>query len=152
VRVALLVGLPGAGKSTYLESLGVAGLSSDGLRRLLVDDETDQTIHAAVFETLRYLLRRRLTLRRPLTYIDATNLTPEERRPYIEIGREFGCEMEAIFFDVPLPVCLRRNRLRARAVPEEALSKMAEKLRPPQVIERFTRILVVRKGTLGAEY
>ena len=40
-------------------------LSSDELRFVLADDETDQTIHAEVFATMRYLLRRRLELRRP---------------------------------------------------------------------------------------
>jgi len=86
MRIVVLVGLPGSGKSTYLERLGAAGLSSDSIRQLLADDESDQTIHDRVFETLRYLLRQRLALARPVTYIDATNLTLQERRPYIAIG------------------------------------------------------------------
>ena len=48
---------------------------------MLADDATDQTIHGEVFATLRYLLRRRLELRRPLTFVDATNITRRERRP-----------------------------------------------------------------------
>ena len=102
MRIVVLVGLPGSGKSTYMDQMGAAGLSSDAIRKLLVDDETDQTIHDRAFQTLRYLLRHRLALRRPVTYIDATNLTPEERRPYIGIGKSHGCELEAVFFDVPL--------------------------------------------------
>ena len=117
MRIVVLVGLPGSGKSTYLEQMGVRGLSSDGIRKLLADDETDQTIHVRVFETLRYLLRQRLAIGRAVTYIDATNLTPEERRPYLEIGRAWECEVEAVFFDVPLEVCLERNARRQRVVP-----------------------------------
>ena len=78
-RIVLLVGLPGSGKSTYLEKQGVTGLSSDAVRQLLADNATDQTIHARVFATLRHLLRHRLLIGRPVTYIDATHLTPEER-------------------------------------------------------------------------
>ena len=125
MRIVVLIGLPGSGKSTYLERLGVAGLSSDAIRKLLADDETNQSIHYQVFETLRYLLRQRMMLRRDVTYIDATNLTPAERHPYVAIGRAYGCEIEAVFFDVPLEVCLERNRNRQRAVPEEALRLMS---------------------------
>jgi predicted kinase len=143
VRLALLIGLPGSGKSTYLERLGVTGLSSDAIRKLLADDETVQTIHPQVFETLRYLLRQRMMLQREVTYIDATNLTPAERHPYIAIGRAYGCEIEAVFFDVPLNVCLERNRKRPRAVPEEALRMMSAKLRIPTADEGFHRIIRV---------
>jgi len=143
MRIIVLVGLPGSGKSTYLQARGVPRLSSDAIRLLLADDETDQTIHDRVFETLRYLLRQRLALRRPLTYIDATNLTPPERAPYIGIGKAYGCDVEALFFDVPMEICRQRNAGRQRVVPEDALTKMAAKLAPPSLEEGFARVTVV---------
>ena len=144
MRIVVLAGLPGSGKSTYLAGLGVTGLSSDAIRGWLIDDETDQSIHDRVFETLRYLLRQRLLLGRAVTYIDATNLRPEERHPYLAIGKSYGCEIEAVFFDVPLEVCRARNAARHRVVPDDALIKMATRLVPPTLEEGFTRVTVIR--------
>jgi predicted kinase len=143
MRIVVLIGLPGSGKSTYLAQLGVTGLSSDAIRNLLADDETDQTIHDRVFQTLRYLLRQRLAIGRPVTFIDATNLTVEERRPYIGIGKSYGCQVEAVFFDVPLEVCRARNAQRQRVVPEDAMAKMSAKLVPPDVEEGFSRVTAI---------
>ena len=144
MRIVVLVGLPGSGKSTYLESIGVSGLSSDAIRKLLADDETDQTIHTAVFRTLRFLLYQRIAIGRPVSYVDATNLTPKERLPYLRIGRLRGCLVEAVFFDVPLEICRARNMARKRVVPAAAMDMMAAKLVPPTLEEGFVRVKVVK--------
>ena len=143
-RIVLMAGLPGSGKSTYLERLGVTPLSSDATRHLLADDATDQTIHNRVFATIRYLLRQRLAVGRAVTYVDATHLTPGERRPYVKMARQHGCDIEAVFFDVALEICIARNRGRERVVPVEAMRKMAARLVPPKPEEGFSRVTVVR--------
>ena len=139
-----MVGLPGSGKSTYLQQLGANAISSDAIRLLLADDATIQTIHPQVFATMRYLLRRRLALGRPFSYVDATHLTVSDRAPYVKIARAFGCDLEAVFFDVPAPVCQERNRLRQRVVPQAAIEDMQAKLVPPSLEEGFSRIIVVK--------
>ncbi|NYF80928.1 ATP-binding protein [Granulicella arctica] len=150
--VVLTIGLPGSGKTTWYKRRGVTPLSSDLLRTLLFDDITDQRYQGLVFSTLRSLLRARLIAKMPWNYVDATNLSPHERRQWIKMAKSFEYEVQAVFFDVPLAVCLERNSKRDRQVTDEVMHKMAERLRPPTFKEGFEKITVVRvKGQPGAE-
>jgi len=141
-RVVLLIGLPASGKSTFVA--GKKGvLSSDALRATLRDDETDQSIHVHVFRFLRELLKTRLQLGAPETFIDATNLTRAFRRPFIRIGRRAGASVHAAFFDTPLEECLRRNTLRERVVPATAIEAMSSRMQPPAFDEGFDGITAI---------
>ena len=143
-QIILAVGLPGSGKSTYFVQRGIHPLSSDTLRLWLLDDTTNQSFPNWIFGALRHLLRVRLQLGRPRNYVDATHLTPQERRPYFRLAARYGYEVRAIFFDIPVEVCRERNRRRHRIVPEEAMERMARKLIPPKREEGFTQIRLVR--------
>lgn len=143
-RIVLAIGLPGAGKSTWFRRHRITPLSSDCLRRLLYDDASVQREPERVFRLLRRLLIERIELGRPVTYVDATNLTRRERQPFFRIARRRGCQVEALFFDTPLECCRQRNRLRRRQVPEPALERMARRLEPPTYEEGFSRIVVIR--------
>ena len=142
--VVLAIGLPGSGKTTWFGRRGITPLSSDLLRNILFDDVEEQRYQGLVFSTLRSLLRARLIARMPMNYVDATNLSVHERRQWIKMAKSFGYEVQAVFFDVPLEVCLERNRSRDRMVSEDVMRKMAEKLKPPVFEEGFEKITVVR--------
>lgn len=142
--VVLAIGLPGSGKSTWFKRRGVTPLSSDLMRGILFDDAADQRFQGLVFSTLRSLLRARLIAKMPWNYVDATNLSPHERRQWIKMAKSFGYDAHAVFFDVPCEICIERNRRRDRFVDEETMKKMAERLRPPSFKEGFAKITLVR--------
>jgi len=142
--VVLAIGLPGSGKSTWFKRHNVTPLSSDMVRSLLFDDIREQRFQDLVFSNLRSMLKARLIAKRPMNYVDATNLTPQERQHWIKLAKDYNYEVQAVFFDVPLEVCVERHNRRDRVVPEDVMRRMAAKLKPPSFQEGFAKITVVR--------
>jgi predicted kinase len=142
--VVLAIGLPGSGKSSWFKRHNITPLSSDVIRALLFDDPTEQRFQELVFSNLRSMLRARLVARRPLNYVDATNLTPHDRHSWIKMAKDFGYEVQAVYFDVPLEVCLERNAKRQRVVEEDVMRKMSAKMKAPTFNEGFSKITVVK--------
>ena len=149
--VVLAIGLPGSGKSSWFKRHNVVPLSSDMVRSLLFDDVREQRFQDLVFSNLRSMLKARLIAKRPTNYVDATNLTPQERQHWIKLAKDYQYEVHAVFFDVPLDVCLERHSRRDRVVPEDVMRRMAAKLKPPAFEEGFAKITVVRVKKKEAE-
>ena len=142
--VVLAIGLPGSGKSSWFKRHQITPLSSDLLRTLLFDDPTEQRFQDLIFSNLRSMLKARLIARRPMNYVDATNLTSHDRHGWIKLAKDYGYEVQAVYFDVPLETCLERNRKRDRVVPEDVMRRMANKMKTPTFEEGFSKITVVR--------
>ena len=142
--VVLAIGLPGSGKSSWFKRHNVVPLSSDMMRSLLFDDVREQRFQDLVFSNLRSMLKARLIAKRPTNYVDATNLTPQERQHWIKLAKDYNYEVHAVFFDVPLEVCIDRHQRRDRVVPEDIMRRMAAKMKPPSFPEGFAKITVVR--------
>jgi predicted kinase len=142
--VVLAIGLPGSGKSSWFKRHNIIPLSTDMLRSLLFDDVREQRFQDLVFSNLRSMLKARLIAKRPMNYVDATNLTPQERAHWIKLAKDYNYEVHAVFFDVPLEVCVDRHNRRDRVVPEDVMRRMAAKLKPPSFDEGFAKITVVR--------
>ena len=114
IAVVALIGVSGSGKSTFARQhfKPTEVLSSDYFRGMISDDENDQTISNAAFETLYYVANKRLDLGR-LTVIDATNVQKEARAEVLRLAKEQNCLAVAIVQDISEQVCKARNEQRA---------------------------------------
>jgi predicted kinase len=146
-KLIVLVGLPGSGKSTWAAQQGVGVLSSDAVRALLTGDAQNQAANPLVFPTLHYLLGMRVKAGMEATILDATSLTPKERKAWVRAAEALGCDVEAVFFETPLAVCKSRNVARSRVVPEDVMDRFSARLIPPSESEGFTKVTVVRPQT-----
>ncbi len=149
--VVLAIGLPGSGKSSWFKRHNIHPLSSDLLRELLFDDAQEQRFQDLVFSNLRSMLKARLIARRPMNYVDATNLTSHDRHSWIKLAKDYGYDVQGLFFDVPVEICMERHQRRGRVVAEDVMRKMAGKLKPPAFEEGFTKITVVRVKQKGSD-
>lgn len=139
----LLIGIPGSGKSTWAKAQGCTILSSDEMRLVLSGDETNQNIHGKVFGAMRHLLRTRLEIGSSPTILDATNLRRRDRRNWLRLIARYDAIAEAVHFDIPLDLALKRNRNRQRIVPEEVIEQMFKGLQPPTEAEGFAKITTI---------
>lgn len=85
--LVLLVGAAGCGQSTWARRHFRAAevVSSDECRRLVSDDEGDQTVNGLAFPVFHAIIRGRLALGR-LAVADSTNLHPHARERLREIA------------------------------------------------------------------
>jgi protein phosphatase len=111
--LVVLIGPSGSGKSTLAARLfrPTEVLSSDGLRAWISDDPADQSASDDAFELLHRLADRRLSRRRT-TVIDATNVDPDAREPFLVLAHRHRVPAIAWVLDVPVDVCLTWSRQR----------------------------------------
>src|SRR6266481_4831838 len=113
LSLVVLIGASGSGKSTFAKKhfLPTEVISSDYCRAMVSDDENDLAATDDAFEILHFIAAKRLAAGR-LTVADATNVKPEDRKPLIELARQYHCLPVAIVLNVPERVCQDRNRVR----------------------------------------
>lgn len=147
VPLIFLIGLPGSGKSTWVQQFsrrhpGYGWVSTDQIRADLYGDEAVQGDWRAVWGRVQQQWQQGIDAIRAgqlqgVIY-DATNARRRNRRDAIATARHLGfTQITAYWFDVPLAVCLARNRLRSRHVPDEVICRMHRQLMgaPPSLAE-----------------
>jgi predicted kinase len=137
VELVVFVGLQASGKSTFFRERFA---------------ESHQHVSKDLFPNNRYKNRRQehllhaaLSAGRSVV-VDNTNPTPEDRRPLVRLGHEYGAKVLGYFFDASVSECLRRNEIREgkARVPDVAIYATAKKLVAPSIEEGFDELLCVR--------
>jgi protein phosphatase len=131
LSLVLLIGASSAGKSTFARKhfKPTEILSSDFCRGLVSDDENDMDATQAAFDVLHYIAVKRLAARR-LVVVDATNLKPEDRKPFVDLAREHHVLPIAIVLEPPQKVCTARNQARPdRDLPRSVIRQHIQQLR-----------------------
>jgi len=151
----MLIGLPGSGKSTWAEQFAAGRsplrlVSTDRIRAHLYGDEAIQGHWLQIWQRVESQFAQGVAETRRAEadgiLYDATNTRRRQRRDVLQTARAAGCtRLLAVWFDVPIAVCLQRNRQRSRQVPEEILHSMARQLAsaPPHYDEGFDAVFRV---------
>lgn len=153
-RLLVLVGIPGAGKTTYAARLhtydpSMQVISPDIIREQLYPGYDEGRVDVRCIDDRRVFRAAYRTTAEALQHghdviFDATSLTFTRRKKLIDIARRYDAEVIAHFFPISLDAALQRNRRRLRQVPPGAIAHMARVLVPPQMAEGFDRITVHR--------
>lgn len=141
-ELVLLVGLQASGKSSYVRAFLAA-------THVVVSKDLMPNVR-------RRDLRQQRQVREALAaghsvVVDNTNPTPELRAPLLQIAREFGVPVRAIWFESIYDDCVARNQNRSAPVPLVGLRTVARDLRPPTREEGFAIITGVRLLESGFE-
>lgn len=149
-RLILLVGIPGAGKTTLAKKLVAKGfhcLNADSIRRELYGDAAEQGDPQEVFSIFFQQLEEALGVGKDVV-IDNTNLNTKQRRPILERADKFGyTDVQLWLLDVALDTCLERNRKRERTVPEDIVANMYMELnRAGRPRREEGKIVLIRPG------
>jgi predicted kinase len=139
VELVVFAGLQASGKSTFFHER-CAG-THDHVSKDLFPHNRNKN------RRQEHLLRAALSAGRSVV-VDNTNPTPEDRRPLVRLGHEYGAKVVSYFFDANVRECLRRNERREgkAQVPDVAIYATAKKVVAPSIKEGFDELYCVRRN------
>jgi predicted kinase len=120
----VLIGPPGAGKSSFADALVEAGsvdpddvVSSDSIAEMLFGPDYDSSRDPEIFGERNRRVREQLAAGRPVV-ADSTNVTRAARLGLLSLSRAAGRPATAIRFVLPLEAVLEQAGRRAKRVAE----------------------------------
>jgi|AGTN01.1.fsa_nt_gi Predicted kinase len=130
-KLILLIGIPASGKTTLAQKIiakGFAYINADKIREELYGNAAEQgdkeEVFALFFKRLEEMMSEGGNI-----IIDNTNLNPKQRKPILDRAVAFGySDVQLWLLDMPLELCLERNRSRERIVPEDIVANMYNEL------------------------
>ncbi len=148
-KCTMLVGVPGSGKSTWIqEYMPMANVMSTDIVIENVARSYGMTYDEGFKELISFAERvmwRHITLahmRQEDYVIDRTNLSAKSRKKFIDRLKLHGYDIECVVFHTPEPEEWKR-RLDSRPgknIPQEALDRMVNSYEIPLMSEGFTSI------------
>lgn len=149
----VLIGAPGSGKSAWAREnaarLGAVVVGSDEVRNSFRAGGRNPIDGDAVFAEVEHRAREVLSMGRSVI-LDATHYRRKYRSYAINLARNLGARCVAVWFDVTLDECLRRNAERTggtfgdESVPDDVVRDISAHLQPPRADE-FDEIIRIQQ-------
>ena len=155
-----LIGVPGAGKSTFAQQLAQLGdyqiISTDTIRQQLYGEEIRQGNWLEIEAEVINQIRQAISSNTPIIY-DATNAKRAWRMDLLgKIRQQTTKEIQwlAWYLHTSLDTCKQWNQNRQRQVPEGVIESMAKSLKnfPPLVAEGFIDVKTIKDGQYDTKF
>lgn len=146
----MMIGIPCSGKSEYANTImnTLQGdqrpniYSSDKIREEMFGDINDQSHNHDLFLEIHRRIKSDLKNGKSAIY-DATNLSKTKRIRFLNELKNIRCTKCACVMLTPYQVCVERNKMRSRKVPEDVIRRMYLGWQPPYYHEGFDHISLI---------
>lgn len=150
-KLFLMMGAPGSGKS-YWATKHISDedvyISRDEIRFSLISEDDEYfSKENEVFNTFINQINDNLNKGKNV-FADATHLNPASRNKTITKINAKVDEINVVFLNTPLSVCLERNALREgrKFVPETVIKNMYNSIKIPEKEEGISKVYIVKNN------
>lgn len=127
-KLLFLKGLPASGKSTFAKELvkhkpnGWKRVCKDNLRAMIDESQHTKGAEKNIVDIHKMIVKHYLSAGYNVV-ADNTHFHKPYEDEYRALAKELDCQFEVKFFDVPLDVCIERDKHRENSVGEEVIRR-----------------------------